>query len=327
MENRVFSQPASAAISNAYVAVRILGGKDDTDLGRSLRRRYGLSTYPSMLALTHDGAVLTRSFQRDVAGILSAMNVATENQKKFSALSATLTGKDDAPSLRRLATLYKDRGQFSEARSLLEQLTASKPDVHDQVALLEVLDHLEDVDATQALLKTLVAGYPDHADNIQWRIALALAAVPTHFSTREDKQAAAAQRVAVLVALLPSATRVADQAQVRLRIGRFLNRTPDREAALQHWDWILEHARESAAAPEALMNKATALYRSAAGNADKLERVKELLQELVDTHPKHPAADDARRYLPAVQRTIDKARAAEDSQDDSEAESSDDSKR
>ena len=39
------------------------------------------------------------------------------------------------------------------------------------------------------------------------------------------------------------------------------------------------------------------------------------------------AADDARRYIPAVQRTIDKARAAEGSRDDAEAESSDDSKR
>lgn len=310
MESRVFSQPDSAAISDAYVAVRVLGGADDTDVGRSLRRRYAVSTYPTLLAMTHDGAVLTRSFQRDVAGILAAMDLAAETQKEFATLSASLIDKQDPDSRRTLATLYKDRSQLEQARVLLEGLTASKPQVRDQIALLEVLTGLEDAEACLALLKSLIATHTDHADNIQWRIRLALAAIPTEFSTREAKEAAAVQRVAALKALLTSAELVADQAQVRLRIGRLLNSTPDREAALEHWNWILEHARDSAAAPEALMQKAIALYMSAGGNLDTLEQVKLLLQEIVDKHPKHPAAEGARRYVPAVQRTIDKARAA-----------------
>ena len=83
----------------------------------------------------------------------------------------------------------------------------------------------------------------------------------------------------------------------------------DREAALEHWEWILEHARDSAAAPEALMQTAGALFRGARGDAEMLEEVKALLQEIVDKHPKHPAASDAKRYIVAVQKSIEKARA------------------
>lgn len=308
----MFSEASSADISAAYVAVRVIGGADDTDMGRTLRRRYGVSTYPTMFALTADGAILRRSFQRSVAGILSAMSAAAETQKQFLAVSAALAGKQDAASLRRLATLYGERSQFRQARALLERISSAERTVADQVALLAILAALDDTAATQALLQTLIATHADHPDNIRWRIELALAAAPQEFATREAKEAAGVQRVAALTALLIRTERVSDQAQVRLQIARLLNSSPGRAGALEHWDWILEQARDSAAAPEALMQKAIALYMGAAGAADKLEQVRLLLQEIVDKHPQHPAAEGAKRYLPRVQRTIDRARAAED---------------
>ena len=50
LEDRVFSQADSAQISDAYVAIRILGGHDITPAGEKFMARYGVMGYPTLLA-------------------------------------------------------------------------------------------------------------------------------------------------------------------------------------------------------------------------------------------------------------------------------------
>ncbi len=305
----MFSKPESAEISNNFVAVRLLGGHDLNDEGRAFAKRYGVRGFPTMLAMNADGGVLHKEFQRDVDGILEGMLLAGEMQARFQRDEAALKGKTDAASVRALAELYKQRLQYEAARSRYESLTKKDPQVDDQVALLEILQAMNETAAAKALLGTLVKTQPDDARAIEWRIALQLADVPKSYSSREEAKAGQEKTMAALSALLGEVKAKADQAMVRLHIARILNGTRDREAALEHWEWILEHARDSAAAPEALMQTAGALFRGARGDADLLEEVQALLQEIVDKHASHPAASDAKKYIVAVQKSIDKARA------------------
>ena len=304
----MFSQPESARISDAYVAVRLLGGNDLDDEGRAFAQRYGVRGFPTLLALSPDGAVLNRSFQRSLEGILGAMQQAATTQAAFEKTEAALRDRTDAGSIRTLARLYRDRMQYEAARKAYGAL-ASHAQVADHVELLSVLQAVGDKAAEKALLSRLIEEHPTDPRAIEWRIARALSDVPTQFASREERAAAQAQSQKLLTSLLETVGSPAEQAMVRLHLARILNSTRDREAALAHWEWILEHARDSAAAPEALMQTAGALFRGARGDVELLEEVQGLLQEVVDKHPDHPAAADARRYIVAVAKTIEKTKA------------------
>jgi tetratricopeptide (TPR) repeat protein len=305
----VFSQADSAAISDKYTAVRLLGGYDLDDEGRAFAGRYGVSSFPTLLAMTPTGAVLTRSFQRDTAGILETMSKAADLQAAFEKKKAELEKKTDAASIRSLARLQQKRLELEAARTGFEALVAKEPLLDDQVALLGVLKSLGDQAASQKLLAALVKDHRADARWIGWRIALALADVPTEFASLEARQAAEAQTLASLKQLLEEVEAKNDQAAIRLKMASLLNRSRNREEALAHWDWILKNARDSASAPEALMQTATALFRGADSKVERLEEVKNLLKEIVDKHPDHPAAADAGRYIVAVQKSIDKLKA------------------
>ena len=101
----MFSQPGSDEISDKYVAVLLLGGNDMNDEGRAFAEKYGVRGYPTLLALTHDGAVVNRSIGRTRDGILEAMATAQTNNEEFLVEKEELEGKKDAESLRKLGTL------------------------------------------------------------------------------------------------------------------------------------------------------------------------------------------------------------------------------
>jgi len=303
----VFSQPEGKAISDKYLAVRLLGGQDLDDEGKAFMARYGVGGYPTLLAMTADGAVLTKQFQRTADGIVEAMDGAAKSEASFKAKEAELAKKKDDASIRELAGLYFERFQLDQAREGLEALTASNPTVEDQLQLLEVLGSMNDMEARKALLGSLVKSRPNHADLVKWRIALATADVPTTFASREEYMAAMEQVKQALTELLGKVEKPADEAVVRVRLAAALNSSRDRESALEHWDWVLENARDSDAAADALMGKAEALFRAAQGDAKKLEVSQAMLQEIVDKHPSSPQASNAKRAIPAVQRAIDKA--------------------
>ena len=190
LENSVFSQPSSKAISDKYLAVKLRGGNDLNDEGKAFMSRYGVRGYPTMLAMTADGAVLSRTFDRTAEGIVAGMDSAAEAQQAFVAKAAELGKKTDTASVRELAGLYKDRFQFDEAKSRLETLLAKDPAVEDQMAMLDILDSTGDKDARKALLEELVKTRADHKESINWRIALATADIPTAFGSREEFTAA-----------------------------------------------------------------------------------------------------------------------------------------
>jgi tetratricopeptide (TPR) repeat protein len=305
----VFSQPDSVKISQGYVAVRLLGGDDLDDEARAFALRYGVRSFPTLFAMSAGGAVLDRALPRTLDGILETMEKATLAEKAFLETQAALQKKRDPASLRVLADLYRKRLEFSLAQQALEKIPAAQRTLEDDVLLLEILRAQDEVAGSKALLTRLVATHPDDARAIEWRIALALADIPTAYASREQREAGERASLAALQALLPGLTRTADEAAVRLALARLLSGTRDREDALEHYEWILENARESDSAAEALMGKAGALFKGARGDAAALEAVKRLLEEIVERHPDHPAASDARRYIVAVQKSIDKARA------------------
>jgi tetratricopeptide (TPR) repeat protein len=239
------------------------------------------------------------------------MSKAADRQVAFEKKKAELEGQTDAASVRTLARLQKERLELEAARSGFEALLAEKPQLEDQVELLGILKSLGDEAASKKLLGALVKDHRADARWIGWRIALALADVPTSFASLEARKAAEAKTLATLEALLGDVEAKNDQAAVRLQMAAILQRSRNREEALAHWDWILENARESASAPEALMQMAGALFRGAVGKVERLEEVQDLLKEIVEKHPNHPAAADAGRYIVAVQKSIEKLKAKE----------------
>jgi len=302
----VFSQAESAAISDKYTAVRLIGGNDLDDEGKAFMKRYGVGGYPTLLAMTADGAVLSRSFDRTVEGILSAMATAVTSNADFLTKEADLGKKTDAASQRELAGLYKQRSQLQNARAGYEKLVASTPAVEDQESLLEVLDGLGDTAARKALLKTLVDTRKDNPKNIVWRTTLATADLPTRFSSREEWIDAMGKRKAIFTALLADVKKPADQAHVRGQLASILANTGDQEGAEAHWDWILENAPKSEAAANALYLKGNGLIRKGQfeGDPDKVREAKVLWERLAKEHPETQMGKRVASVMPQLDGLI-----------------------
>ena len=117
----MFSTADSKQISDKYVAVRLLGGNDLDDECRDFMQRYGVQGYPTLLAMTPDGAVLGTDFQRDVAGILATMDQAATADQNFRTKAKELGASKLPEAVRTMAGLYKDRMQWAEARTRYER--------------------------------------------------------------------------------------------------------------------------------------------------------------------------------------------------------------
>ncbi len=302
----MFSKPEAAGISDTYTAVRLVGGNDLDDEGKAFMKRYGVGGYPTLLAMTADGAVVGRSFERTVEGILATMAKAVTDNAAFLTKEADLAKKTDDASVRELAGLYKSRSQLTEARARYEKLTASKPALEDQENLLEVLSGVGDGAARKALLKTLVDTRKDNPKNIRWRTDLATADLPTRVSSREEWIDVMGKRKAIFTTLLTEVTKPEDQAHVRGLLAGILANTGDQEGAEAHWDWILENAPKSEAAAGALWMKGNGLIRQGQfeGDPAKVREAKALWVRLAAEHPDTQVGKRASSVMPQLDGLI-----------------------
>ncbi len=312
----MFSKEDSAQISDKFVAVRLLGGQDLDDEGKTFMRRYGVRGFPTILGMTADGAVLQRSFDRTLDGFLNGMNAAETSNNDFLKKEADLKGKTDAASMRELAGLYNGRAQYEDARGGYEKLVSvAQPELDDQLALLDVVEALGDAAARKSLLDTLVKTRKDHEKNINWRIDLALADLPTQATSREEFMSIMGKQKDLLTTLLAEVTEVGDQAVVRSRLGRALMSTGDM-AGVKHFQWILDNARDSKAAPSALWVIAQEEFKKARDpftgdwDPERLEAGRTFLKEILEKHPDTPRAKNVARMMPQIDAHIEKAKDA-----------------
>jgi len=320
----VFSKPESAAISDRYTAVQLVGGVDLDDEGRAFMRRYGVRGFPTLLAMTADGAVLGRGFQRTVEGLLSGLARAEAANKTFLEEQPVLAKKDDADSVRRLAGLYKQRAQHEQARAGFEKLTATgAPEVEDQVALLDVYAALAATDARNALLQKLVDTRQQDERHIRWRMDLATAHLP-RITSRELRIEVLPKRKVAFAKLLEDVEKPADQAVLRFALAGVLARTGDPAAALVHWDWILEHVPESSDVPKVLMRKAQAVWSTSNNDPARLEAARALLQRVIDEYASTPEARLAGRSIKTLEKKIaESSKKAEDAKKSEEEKDAD----
>ena len=302
----MFSQAESKQISDDFTAVRLLGGNDLDDAGRAFMERYGVGGYPTLLAMTSDGAVVGRDLDRSLEGILKAMGKAAEADATFRARVKEIGASQLPEALREMAGLYKDRMQNDLARANYEKLVASKPQVEDQVDLLEVLTALGDKPARIGLLTTLVATRKDHEDHIQWRMDLATADLPTKIETREQYTEMMGLKKAALEKLVKEVKETNAQAVVRNELADTLARLNEGDAAVGHWDWILANVKEGDLVPEALWGKAYLLINMGyvAQDLAKVKEARALFQKLAADHAGHMLATRAQRVLPQADGLI-----------------------
>lgn len=316
----MFSLADSSKISDQYTAVQILGGDDLDDEGKAFMQRYGVGGYPTLLAMTADGAVVSRKFDRSLDGILSAMAAAVTSNDEFKKSEAELSGKTDAESVRTLSGLYKERSQLAKARAGYETLTKKDPEIADQEALLEVLGSLGDTEARKALLKVLVDTRKGHEKHIDWRMEHAMADLPRQVTSREEFMEVMGKRKTALEGLLPSVKEPSDEAAVRGMLAQILANTGDREGAEEHWSWILEKAPKSKAAAAALWMKGQNLIRQGQFESDpaKVAEAKTLWEQLAKDHPDTPMGQRAGQLMPQLDGLIQmleaKKKAAEEAE-------------
>ena len=318
----MFSKPGSDEISDKYVAVLLLGGDDMTDEGRAFAERYGVRGYPTMLALTHDGAVVNRNIGRSKDGILDAMEKAKTNNEEFLAEKSDLEGKKDPESLRKLGTLYLGRAQLDQAKPLLTALLATEgATAEDRLAMLDLQKKAGDKDGATKTRQDLIAKHADHDDHLQWRMDAATADIPQPTS-RAEAEGYFKSLVEALSKLLTEVKDKDDQAVVRYAIGRWLSRY-DRKGTLEHLEWILANAPECKIAKDAMFN--TGIMRWQVGrDASDLAQIKsgkELLEKYIEENGSSRQADHAkRRFIPAMDADIKKLEAAaeEEEADDDE---------
>lgn len=304
----MFSQAESSQISDKYTAVRLLGGNELDDAGRDFMERYGVPGFPTMLAMTADGAVIGRNLPRSVAGILQAMEVAAQAEASFRAKEKEIGESQLPEALREMAGLYKDRMQWDRARTNYEKLTAKDPKVEDQVALLEVYTAQGAKEERNQLLGLLVETRKDDENYIQWRIDLATSDLPAQFKSREEFVAA---MKTALEPLLDDVKKPADKAVVHSKLADILRRTGNTDEAMTHWDWILENASSSPLVPEVLFAKAYTMINQGymAKDLEKMRAARAMFKKVIDEHPKHAVAGSAARVLPQADDAIAKVEA------------------
>jgi tetratricopeptide (TPR) repeat protein len=319
LENRVFSKDGSAAISDGFVAVRMLGGTDLDDAGRAFMERYGIEGYPTLLAMTAEGDVLARDLPRELEGILGALAKAKTDNEAFLAKRDVLAKKADLGSLTELADLYLGRENYAVARGLYERIAREKPDGDVLTRLAGILRRLGDKPAERKLLETAVAKHPGDARSAAWRIRLATLEIPTQAQSREEWLAVVEKQAAALSALFEVVRKEGKpevEAAVRAELGTWLREKGDAAGSKAHFDWILENAPKSPSAAVAHLKLA-----EAALGAEDFATVVEHLEILARDHP---GTDEGRVARENVERFRQAAKkAAEEKEKEKEGEKGD----
>lgn len=307
----MFSKVGSGELGVRYTAVRLLGGEDLTDEGRAFAERYGVRSFPTLLALTPDGALLEDGFPRDLEGILATLRQASARDADFRAQAKALEGVQTAAAHRTMAKLYTQRHQWEQARARLEAISSSERRLEDTVSLIAVLEHMGATQARKALLETVIRNHRGDARHIAWRIMLAEADAD---GAEGGRPVELAVRRRGLEALLEDVQTTPERAAVRARLADVTAAQRDREAAMAHWDWILEHAPTSDAAVDALHGKGMATIHRGYGRGDlaEVKAGRALLRRLVDEHPKHAKAEGVRRLLVQVDMIVQQLEARPD---------------
>jgi tetratricopeptide (TPR) repeat protein len=309
LKSRVFSRPDAARISDEYVAVRLLGGDDATPEVDAFMQRYDVEGYPTLLAMTADGAVLSRirTFNQDgplgAQEFLAALAEATKQDAEFQARRKELLAKDDPAAWAEVVKALVDRGEHAAARDVHRRILAKEPTVdnHGMLAFLE--EKAGDRAGERATLESMLAKFAGHPERIEWRIRLATMDIGSTAKTEEEAEALIARHLAVLEKLLATVEAegsVPDQAEVHMRLANMLAQKGDDQGMAKHLRWIVEKDTTGARAPAARLALAYALYQS-----EDLPPAIEHLEVLVAKHPDTPEGQQAKDVLPQLKKELE----------------------
>jgi tetratricopeptide (TPR) repeat protein len=304
LEAGVWSKPDSARIQEVAVPVRILGGADLDDAGRVFMERYGVQGFPTLMALTPDGAVLDGDLTHgrlgewieDPAGAVTAivegLAAAQAREDAFRAEAKALAEKTDRESLVRLGDLHAERMDPASARTLYEKALAAGPTVDVHLRLAEILAATGDTAGETKVLDEMIAGYPEHADRIEWRIRRATIDLPQGAADDVSLKIlldSYVERYRALAAKIAEEGKKSDEAAVRVRLSNLLLQREDPVAARAEVAWVLEHAGDSPYAADA--------YAMLAMLAEAPPEAAGHLKTLLEKFPKHPHAIHAHLRL------------------------------
>ncbi len=326
----MFSKDGSNEISDKYVAVKLLGGDDLDDEGKAVSKRYAVRGFPTMLGLDSNGAVLQSSFPRSTEGILTAMEAAGKAKEKFAEkLKAFEAKKDDADAQRDMADLYIERRQMEEARPLLEGL-AKKGEADDLIKLMSCLSALEDKEAANSVMDTLIEKFPEHEQYASWRITKAIGNLPKpqRGLDQEENIKRLTKIIESVEPLLKDTKEMHHHAIHGQLMGMKANLGKHEETAI-HAEWIIKHAPKSEHAPQALLMSAISAITKARSEDDlkAAERALKLFEQLAEEHPTtRPGMIAAQRGVPQAKQTVtlirekQEAKAKEESAKEGDAE-------
>ena len=300
----MFSAEDSAKISDTYVAVRIRGGAELDDAGRAFMERYGVRGYPTILAMTVDGAVLSpdliagrlRGWVGDpssgVTDLLASMAEAKEKDATFHEQVKQLEGKDDPESLAKLADLYAERFNDEKAKGLYEKALEAGPNVDIHLRLVELLAQTGNSEAELEVVSKMIDLYEDHEDRIQWRLRRAIIDLPQGAADQEALNELLATYIERHEKVLEEVKTEGDkrsEAVVRIRLANLRLQSGDEETARTEIQWVLDNVED-----KSHLGEAHGLLAMIA--KEPAERVKHL-EWILENTPDHPQALQARLGL------------------------------
>lgn len=296
----MFSTEASKAISDEYVAVRLLGGNDITPEVERVMSIYGVQGYPTMLVVNQDGLRLNEEpVGRSVDAILGAM--------KSGATTDAEIAKAKSGDAKAYEELLKKHDGWETLVGIVEPRAAKEPTADNHIALQEAYARLGRTEDAEKLLGTMIETHKDHADRPDWRVAKATSMLAS-IQSREEAVTKFGQAIDALTALSKTAEEEKDlgtQLASRVRLGQMLqqshgllSRGPE---AKPHFDYVLEKGKDTKYGAGALMGLANVHFA-----AKELEEALTYLERIVAEYPDSEEAKIAPRGIANVKRMLGK---------------------
>ncbi len=295
LERDVFSKPDSRVLSDRWVAVRVLGGEDETPAAKSFLDRYDVEGFPALLVLTADGQVVVRDLLADgfpdTAALVRDLERAEVENRAFREREASLRHEDSAESLQRLALLYLERSDpRSAAETMLRVAERSpSPGLWEQVVALAA--KARDPALERRALDLLLQRWPDHPDRVAWLVRRATMDLEGA-SDGETLYRGRLERLEALRKAEADAGRREGEAQVRLVVADLLRDHHDEAGADEELRWVVAHLAEGGSAARAHL-----LLARAAVRANDLAAARTEAEAAVRLAPKTAPAIDARALL------------------------------
>jgi tetratricopeptide (TPR) repeat protein len=308
LKARVFAKPDAARISDAYVAARLVVGDGATPEAEAFRERYGIESYPALLAMTADGALLSRirTFAQDrplgTDDFLEALAEASKHDTDFQARRGELLAKDDTAAWAEVVKSHVDRMEYATARDVHRKILAKEPTVDNHGMLAYLSKQAGDVTGARATLETMLSTFPDHPERIEWRIRLATIDLGSTGKGEDELVVLVDRHVAALEKLLAAVEaegNLSDQAEVRTRLANMLAQKDDHANVARHLQWVAENDPDGRRAPGARLALAYALYQRG-----DLEPAIAHLETILAKHPGSPQAKEAKDVLPDLKKEL-----------------------